>query len=175
MVWRIVPEPEEEAEKVRHAQRSNTIPIIVSPESSKQAADEEREKEEEGRDRVSGKGEEEGEGEADRESFESAREEAVADEEQRSREDGEKDDGEMGKGKPANWQGDRVRSPDPEAQRPIARRLGPRPSDDEWKADEKWKYEREKEAGEEMPELDESSDEDGVEGIKRGVSGGGKS
>lgn len=78
------------------------------------------------------------------------------------------------KTEPPAWTGDRVRSP-PSHGEPssFARRLGPRPADakkDEATPSEKGlNHQREKETGEEMPELDESSDEDGTEGIRRGI------
>ena len=86
----------------------------------------------------------------------------------------------------AHWAGSPVRQAAEDEGSPMARRLGMREEhddglkrnvvstigeeDDGRGARGKSREEREERAGEEQPELDEGSDEDGTEGIRRGVS-----
>ncbi|KAL9056974.1 MAG: hypothetical protein Q9162_002640 [Coniocarpon cinnabarinum] len=88
--------------------------------------------------------------------------------------------GDVQDSQPANWIGSAVRKAGSIAGSPMARRLGPRPNDpeadqqgqdgkDQGDSKDRWKAAREDSAGEEQPELDDNSDEDGTEGIDRGV------
>ena len=79
--------------------------------------------------------------------------------------------GDVQESKPANWEGSGVRQAETVGEELMARRLGPRKQGDgaAARAANDAQSKRDRSAGEEQPELDDSSDEDSTAGIRRGV------